>query len=188
MSMVSYNTCCCNCTKLNGTRGHIIVNGSIEEYLKMTEYQFSFILNEWMNDIEAYCHFCGSKNVYAENIEIDDKRLYTFDLITIKLNREVESNNFLIFNLLKTSGNVNREIGGKNRNEGDFVLDSWAEVVGAISKIPEDRFIENDNGQFFIALTGGNNGIKIQSLKMCGFNKRDILKHVSDFFTKLNFF
>ena len=100
----------------------------------------------------------------------------------------MESNNFLIFNLLKTSGKVNREIGGKNRNEGDFVLDSWAEIVGAISKIPEERFIENDNGQFFIALTGGNNGIKIQSLKMFGFNKRDLLKHVSDFFTKLNFF
>lgn len=188
MSNVSYNTCCCNCTKINGITGMIIVKGSVDQYMNMTEYEFSKILDDWMEDIDLHCHFCGSTNVYGENIRINDVKLYDFNTIVERLKSSSEIQNFLIINLKKTNGYIDREIGGKGKNDSDFMLRCMSEVVGFIDSIPPQRFVRsNFDGQFFIAITGTSKNIRVERLKMCGFDKGEIKKEVIDYFMKYNF-
>lgn len=188
MSNVSYNTCCCDCTKINRAKGMIMINGSIDKYLNMTEYEFSPILYDWMEELDSLCHFCGSKNIYGENIEINSTPLYKFESIVEKQKQSSRIENLLILNFTISNGEIKREVGGKNGNDSDFVLDCWSKVVGAISVIPQKRFVKNNNeGQFFIVLTGKNEDIEIQSLKMCGFEKGELLNAVGKFFATINF-
>lgn len=189
MSIVSYNTCCCDCAKINGAKGIIVVNGSVDKYLKMTEYEFQSTLDNWMEEVDSHCHFCGSKNVYGENIEIDNIALYNFESIVEDLKKSNRAQNFLIFNLLKSNGKITREIGGKGRNEDEFILECWPQIVGAINEIPSKRFVNNNNdGQFFISVTGDIQDIKIHRLKLNGFEKSEIIGAVNEYFMRYNFF
>lgn len=207
MPNVSYNVCCCDCIKLSGTQGIIYVNGSVDKYLKMTEYEFSEKLDEWLVDLDAYCHFCGSKNVYGENIEIDDYKLYELDKIIDNQRKSNQVEHLLIINLLKNDGVIETQIGGKQGNDNDFMLGSWRIILDAIDKIPLSRFKKNSKqnrdsmsdiydrffpkdleGQFYISVSGknidvtGKQEIMIQSMKMCGFEKSEIINAVNEYF------
>ena len=188
MPSVSYNTCCCDCTKINGMTGMIMVNGSVDHYMDLTEYEFSKTLDGWMEEVGSNCHFCGSHNVYGENIQIDDVKLYDFESIVERQKLSSELQNFLIINLTKTNGYVEREIGGKGRNDSDFMLNCMSRVIGVIDSIPPQRFVKSDfDGQFFIAITGTPENIRIERLKMCGFEKSEIREAVTNYFVKYNF-
>lgn len=188
MPNVSYNTCCCDCTKINRARGIIYLNRSVDDYLKMTEYKFSSLLDNWLEELDAHCHFCNSKNVYGENIEIADTSLYDFNDIVEKQKQSSRIENLLILNFTISNGEIKREVGGKSDNEGDFVLNCWMKVVEAIGEISQKRFVKSYvDGQFFIVLTGDSEEIEIQSLKMCGFERGELLNLVGKFFMTIKF-
>ena len=182
MGNVTYNTCCCDCSKLNRTRSLIYLKGSAERYLEMTEYEFSPILSQWMEELEAYCHFCGSNNIYGEEIEINDNPLYNFHSIVEKQKASRQRENFLILNIYIDDGILKREIGGKNDNEENFLFECLVKMTEAINNIPQKRFVNNrDLAQFFIALTGTSNSVEIQCLKMCVFDKNFLMSEVVNF-------
>jgi hypothetical protein len=68
-----------------------------------------------MEDLDAHCHFCNSKNVYAENIEIADTPLYDFNDIVEKQKQSKRIENLLILNFTISNGEVKREVGGKSK-------------------------------------------------------------------------
>jgi len=188
MSIVSYNICCCDCTKINGMTAMIIVNGSVDKYLNMSEYEFSNTLNDWMEDLDSNCHFCGSKNVYGENIKINEVTLYDFESIVERLKTSSEIQNFLIINLIKSQGFVEREIGGKSKNDSNFMLESKSVVLRVIDAIAPQRFVKSEfEGHFFIAITGTSQNIRIERLKMCGFDKSELKKVATEYFIHYNF-
>lgn len=188
MSNVSFNTCCCDCGKINGIREIIVLNHSVDKYLKMTEYEFQSTLDILMEKADSICHFCGSNNVYGENIKINNIALYNFESIVKDLQISKSTQNFLIFNLLKSNGKVTREIGGKGRNEDDFILECWPQIVEVINKIPSKRFVNNKNdGQFFISVSGDIHNIKFHRLKINGFERIEVIRSVNEYFMRYNF-
>jgi hypothetical protein len=71
----------------------------------------------------------------------------------------------------------------KANNESAFVLNCWTKVAGVIGEIPQNRFVKNKvDGQFFIVLTGYSEEIEIQSLKMYGFERGELLNIIANFF------
>ena len=166
----------------------IYLNRPVDDYLKMTEYKFSSLLDNWLEELDAHCHFCNSKNVYGENIEIAETPLYDFNDIVEKQKQSSHVENLLILNFTISNGEIKREVGGKSNNESDFVLNCWIKVVEAIREIPQKRFVKsNVDGQFFIVLTGDSEEIVIQSLKMCGFERGELLNLIGKFFTTIQF-
>lgn len=182
MSNVIYNATCRNCSKINGAIGMIMVNGSVENYLKMTEYEFQPILEKWLRDMESTCHFCNSSNIYGENVKIDNIPLYDFQKIVDKLNNNPLSNNFLIFSLQKSGGKITQEIGGKGINDISFFQSSWPKIIDLINEMPSNNFKDNTEGHFVIALTGNSGEIEIQSLKNCGFESYELISQVDQYF------
>lgn len=188
MEIVSYNMCCCNCCKINGTRGIITVNDSVEDYLFMTEFEFSKLLEKWTTEMELACRFCGSNNVYGENIEIGSKKLYDFDSIVKELKNSGQ-NGLLIYSIIKENGRIKKEVGGKAKNDSDFILDCWPFIIGELNKIPQNKFKKNElDSEFQISVSGVlRNGVyefKIHRLKICGFERKEVIAAINEYITK----
>lgn len=183
MFSVTYNTCCCECTNINEIKNLITVRESVDQYLKMTEYEFQPILENWMEGLDSSCDFCGSRNISGENIQINNSSLYNFDSIVEYIKDHNHSQNFLIFSLLKTRSGTNREIGGKESNDINFILECYTKIIDVINNIPSKRFVKNNNsGQFLISITGEIQEIKIQNMRICGFDKSELVKKVNEYF------
>jgi hypothetical protein len=187
MPNVSYNTRCLDCTKLNKTTAVIYVNELDEKYTSMTEYEFSFKLDEWMNDVEAYCRFCRSTNVYGEYIELRDKPLYDYDALVEKLDNSYRFENLLILRVSKSDGQLKVEVGGNKINHDDFLLDAWMLINDEYKKIPFFRYNTSAKiGEFFIVLSGIKGDITIHRMRMFGFERNHLENEIQKYFLGLN--
>jgi len=185
MNLVSFNTCCRDCCKIDRIQDFVSFHSLPDNYKDMTEFEFSVIVENWMANTGVSCKFCGSRNIYGENIKIDNQTIYDFNAIAENLEWFPEAGLFL-FNLTKENGKLKREIGGKTKNDQDFILECWSFIIGQLNSLPTKDFAHNDlEGQFFITIGGfkeeSRYEFRILRMKLCGFNKQEIIHNINKY-------
>ena len=186
---VNYNPTCRVCCKTHGVKHTINIinesNDSFQRYKKMTEYEFSGILKKWLKDFSP-CVFCGSKNIFPENIQIGDYKLYDFDRLVNDLKNETNEHNLLIMYIQKQFGDLEFNTGGKQNNDPVFILECMAKVNLLLNELPNNNFIKSKtDGYFSLVISGlnynGNHSLTIQRFFNFGFDKSEIRDRLNDY-------
>jgi hypothetical protein len=130
-----------------------MVNGDTDKFKKMTEYEFSNVLEKWMKDDKKKCEFCGSPFVEGTAIEIGNYKLYDFN----KLATQCQQTNgeLFIWNVIKKGQSIELKVAGKSTHDPLFIRESFMQLLNIIDNLPENKLIHNRQmGDIFISLTG----------------------------------
>ena len=190
---LGYNPVCRDCCMMNNISHLIQVQDNderaYEEYLNMTEFEASKIVENWLIDFGP-CKNCDSNNIFPTNIEIAGKKLYDFDELVSKLKSYGQLSSLLILDLNNTYGEIKLDVAGKKDNDIQFLLECWSIFDKVILEISYDKFIpKKTQGNFQMVFSGiyenGKHNVKIEKLSSYGFSRENIQGHIGQYFFNL---
>jgi len=159
MNTVKFRKVCRTCLKSYDANAVYQVDGNVEPFKKMTEYEFQKTLDTWFAKHKIVCDFCGSTFIEGDNIEINDDKLYDFNRLANECD-EVDGE-FFTFKILKKENQYKRTVGGKANPNKQFVAECFISVLKLLKSLPPNRFIHNPHiGDFLICLTGKFDPVK----------------------------
>lgn len=184
MPFISYYKICRSCLKSNGARGMLMHNGDVERYKILTEYEFSNIVAEWMEDDQ--CEFCGSSYLEFSQLEIDHYKMYDGDKL-IQHCKEVNGELFL-WHIVKKNSSIQIKFGGKSNPNNLFLEECFSKTFDLVEALPDSKVIKNNYiGDFLVCYSGelafGTNGLTynpiLQRLWCTGFDRNEISKELN---------
>ena len=98
-----------------------------------------------------------------------------------------------MINIDKNNNEINLNIGGSNSFDNDFLNAAISDVLYTLNDRPSDNFVQKDNGNFFICLTGeknswyqGDSSIKTQRFRNAGLTLDEIKTAIKTFTSESN--
>ena len=187
---INAKTICRNCLDYNGELGLTKVIKDEEpdvydNYIKKTEFEVSELFEEWIKEENKTCEKCNSSNFVFTEITVEDHYLFDFFKIEIKIN---DKNEFFLCNYIEKRGEEFEYIKDVSKNcNNDFLFSAQNKIIEIISKSNDNKFIPNNNGLFYLFISGYmdiNNNIclKIERFITYGITKEEILEELTKHF------
>lgn len=152
MNTVSYIKVCKGCQTSNGARGTIFVTDEINDVHKLTEYEYSKEINEWLHEEKINCEYCGCPYFDLLDVEINGYRLYDFDRLaelTKKTNGE-----FFIWGIERVNGQLQLKLSGKTTVDPLFLEECFKKIIETHNTINFGEMSPHNLGYVRIAFTG----------------------------------
>ena len=182
MFNVDFEARCRVCLGSDGAR-HIysIMKEELQEvYKNKTEFEVMNLIEKWRLEGNKKCLICGVSNVEVLDVKIEDYPLYDFDYLA---DRDVKNNEqMLIFRIDKTGTAINIKTGGTiQRIDKYFMKSAVLKTWDLVNSRPNDDFLFQNNGTFFICITGRYNYenneyiIRVERYRNTGLTRKEIL-------------
>jgi hypothetical protein len=177
-------------------KAYTILEGDDSDYKKMTEFEAMKYLEEWRQEDNKVCEFCGSRNVEVLNISVNGYSLYSYDRLISNcdkaiMNENIDENMFMI-NLQKSGSEIKLDIGGINSVHRDFLKLCLFTIKDIVMTRGSSDFRTHRAGNFFICLSGGfdfdkrKQVAKVEKYSTCGLSREEVLSQVNTFALKHN--
>jgi hypothetical protein len=177
---------CRNCLQSDGT-SHLysFMDGNSDEYQEKTEYEVMTLLERWRAEDDKRCEFCGSSNVEVHEVEVNNYPLYDFDRLAERC--KSEGDYLFMINIDKRGSDITMRPGGNKEFHPDFLKDVILKIIDTINSRPNDNFVAQIKGNFFVCVSGGfdffsnKSFVRLERFGISGLTKSELLSAIKSF-------
>ena len=185
---ISFKQLCRNCLGTDNLH-HIIqwISDDHEEFLTKSEFEVCCLIENWQEDVDYECEWCGHKGHVIMDVLVDREPLYQFERMVKRCKERDEW--MITLNLIKDGeGGININPGGYFqfllKNFFDAAIDKVFETV---YQRPTSDYIEHKHGDFFVSLTGDPGWfgekveLKVEKYWNNGFSREELTKALNTY-------
>jgi hypothetical protein len=181
---------CRNCLQSDGIRHmYSLMDGDSDEYQEKTEFEVMTLLERWRAEDDKRCEFCGSSNVEVHEVEVSNYPLYDFDRLVERCKSEGEY--LFMLNIDKRGSDISLRPGGSTKFHPDFLKDAILKIIDTINDRPNDNFVAQIKGNFFICVSGGfdffsdKSFVRLERFRNSGLTRSELLSAIKPFATQV---
>ena len=154
MDLISFRLACRNCLQTDNNRYiyEPFIKDSSVDYTTKSEYEMMIEIEHWVWSHSHQCQNCSSTNEEVLDIEVNNRPLYCYESLVQRCFAKREY--MVMFNVQKSGGLINITPGGNERFNPDFIMNTMRGIIELILERPNDNYISQIRGNFFICLTG----------------------------------